>query len=105
MCTVISNSENCLIFKSVVIDLWTAEAVSICSIYDFIIVPKEFNGFLVTSIKCTMDTLRLRVDLGKFGGKKKIYESYFFFSVWFRENHKGKKYGGKLGGKIIRNKS
>ena len=43
------------------------------------------------------------MDLGKFGGKKKIWESFFSYA-WFRENHKEKIYGEKLGGKIVRNK-
>ena len=34
--------------------------------------------------------LRLCLDLGKFGGKKKFGESYFFSCVWFRENHREK---------------
>ena len=49
-------------------------------------------------------TLRLRLNLEKFDEKKKIWESYFFSCIWFKENHKGKKYRGKLGEKIVRNK-
>ena len=44
------------------------------------------------------------MDLGKFGGKKKIWESYFFLVFVLGKITKKKKYGGKLCGKIVRNK-
>ena len=40
----------------------------------------------------------------KFGGKKKFGKVTFCPCVWFRENHKEKKYREKLGEKFVRNK-
>jgi len=36
--------------------------------------------------------------------RKKFGEINFFSCVWFRKNHKEKKYVGKLGWKIVKNK-
>ena len=44
------------------------------------------------------------MDFEKFGGKKKIEKVTFFSCVWLIENHKEKKYRGKLSEKFVRNK-
>ena len=49
--------------------------------------------------------LRLHLNLRKFVGKKKIWESNFFFLCLVQIKSQRKNYEGKLGGKIVRNKS